>query len=74
MSKQFFIKDGYAISDLDASGTTKYYGFLDETGNYYILAMTDTTARYYRGSANESYITDWNNRASLDYNYFHDVF
>jgi hypothetical protein len=64
----------YRINDLDESGATKYYGFTDRYGNWYILQMTDTTARYARGDSNTNYTQAWANRTSLSYNYYHEVF
>jgi len=74
MGRQVFNKEGYAISDIDESGDTKYYGYLNEVGDYYILKLTDTAARYYRRSAKSDYTADWNNRISLQYDYFNKVF
>ena len=66
--------DSYKISDIDESGATKYYGYLDRYSNWYILAMTDTTARYCRGSNSIGYIVNWNNKTNLSYTYFNEAF
>lgn len=65
---------GYKISDIDDGGSTKYFGFIDHVGNWYILKLTDSTARYTRGSANTNYEAHWANRANLTYGKFNDVF
>lgn len=62
----------YSISDLDESGTTKYYGYLDADGAWYILQLTSTTGRYIKGTS--SYSTNWTNRVSLSYDTFDNIF
>lgn len=60
----------YHIADGDETGTTKYYGFLDKDGNWYIM-KNDTTAnsyRYTKGSG--AYSTAWTGRAGLTYGYY----
>jgi len=63
---------GYKISDIDESGVTSYYGFLDKSGNWYIMEVTPTTVRYVKGT--EEYATNWTDRAILLYDYFSAVF
>lgn len=66
--------DNYKISDGDEAGTTKYYGYMNKTGLWYIMA-NNTTANTYRYAAGSgSYGTAWTNRASLSYGYFSDIF
>lgn len=62
----------YKISDLDEAGSTKYYGNLDKDGNWYILSLTTTAARYVKGTS--GYTTAWTNRGSQVYGYFDAVF
>lgn len=64
--------ESYAISDLDEAGATKYYGFLDASGNWYILQLTSTAARYIKGTTD--YATNWTNRAGLTYDYYNVIF
>jgi hypothetical protein len=64
--------DSYVISDLDEAGATKYYGFLDASGNWYILQLTTTAARYIKGATD--YATNWTNRAGLTYDYYNVIF
>ena len=63
---------GYKISDIDESGTTAYYGYLDKNGNWYIMEVTGTTVRYFKGA--EDYTTSWTGRALLGYGYFNAIF
>jgi hypothetical protein len=62
---------GYA-SDIDESGATSYYGFLDENGNWCIMEVTATSVRYAAGTSD--YTTNWTGRALLEYGYFNAVF
>ena len=64
-----FIK--YKIADTDDASATKYYGFTDVNGNWYILRESSSTYRYSTGTTN--YATNWTNRASLTYNYLFNV-
>lgn len=64
--------EAYSISDLDETGTTKYYWFTDKVWNRYILSLTDIQARYIKGTSN--YTTNWTNRASLVYDYYYNIF
>ncbi len=61
----------YKISDI-ADGTTAYFGFVDKDGNWYILKLTETDARYCKGAS--GYTTAWTNRASQSYDYYNNVF
>lgn len=62
----------YQVSDIDDAGATKYYGFLDKDGNWYIMQKTTTAVRYFSGSGN--YSTNWTGRAGLSYDYFSEIF
>lgn len=64
--------DRYKISELDDSSPA-YYGFVDAGGAWYILKEDSAGAyRYAKGSS--SFSTNWTNRASLFYDYYHNVF
>lgn len=62
----------YSISDIDESGTTKYYGYLNENGKWYIMEVTGTTVRYASGIS--LFSTNWANRIALTYGTFDNVF
>lgn len=62
----------YQIADKDLGGATEYVGFTDKDGNWFIQQMTSTAHRFIKGAA--SYETNWTNRASLSYDYFHTIF
>ena len=57
----------YKISDLE-DGDTSYFGFLKSTGEWYIMKLTSTEARYVFGVSD--YSTIWTGRASLTYSYY----
>lgn len=62
----------YKISDIDDSGATKYFGFTDKDGNWFIMELTTTQVRYARGDA--GYTTSWAGRTELTYDYFYNAF
>lgn len=65
--------DGYTISQLDDSGSTNYYGFVNKIGEWYISRESnDGSYRYTKGTS--SFSTNWTNRASLTYDYFDNIF
>lgn len=62
----------YLPADSDESTATKYYGFTDPDGKWYILRDAGTNYRYAKGDS--GYSTNWTNRASLSYDYYHVTF
>lgn len=69
--------DGYSISDIDTSGSTQYFGFMNKDGAWYILqANADNSIRYARGSSGYTTPTTgaWATRASQSYGIFSEVF
>jgi hypothetical protein len=66
------ITSKYKITDIDDSGTTKYFGFTDKDGNWFILQLTTTEARYIKGTS--GYTTSWTGRAAFTYDYFYNAF
>jgi len=62
----------YKISDIDDTGSKKYFGYMDKDGNWFIMTLTTTQTRYVKGTSN--YITAWTGRASLVYDYFNNIF
>jgi len=66
----------YRPADLDNTDVVRYFGFTDVSGQWYIMqedtTLNPTTVRYIRGTTD--YVTNWTNRASLSYDYFHNVF
>jgi hypothetical protein len=63
---------GYKISDLDSSGDIKYFGYIDKDARWYIMKLTEMTARYAKGD--NGYDAAWGNRASLAYYNFEIIF
>ena len=64
------ITAAYSISDMDETGTTKYYGFLKSDGAWYIMSLTGTKARYIAGGSGY----DFSTRAGLAYVAFNNAF
>lgn len=66
------INPEYKISDLDSTASPEYYGYVDKRGQWYILKLTDTEARYVNGT--DGYDAAWTNRNSLNYRRYNEVF
>lgn len=65
--------NGYSISDMDTTSDPKYFGYMDDSGEWYIMKMTTSSEfRYVRGSTD--YSTNWTNRASLSYDLYGTTF
>ncbi len=74
-TKSFLTEDitsKYKISDIDDSPSTKYFGFTDKDGNWFIMKLTTTQVRYAADAS--GYTTAWTDRAGLTYNYFYITF
>lgn len=69
--------DGYNISDMDTSGSTQYFGFLNKDNAWYILQVnSDNSMRYAKGLTNYSTpVTGaWATRTGQSYGTFGDIF
>lgn len=62
----------YKITDLDTTAATQYFGYTNASGNWYIMQLTSSAARYIKGDG--GYSSSWTNRATLTYQYFNLVF
>lgn len=64
----------YKVSEVDDSSDTKYYGFLETDGSWYIMREITSTGsyRYTRGAV--SFPAAWTARASQVYNYYNVIF
>jgi hypothetical protein len=64
----------YLISNMDEGGTTKYYGYLDKFGRWFIMQWNTTldTFRYITGES--EYLSNWGKRGILDYKLFNEAF
>lgn len=75
-NKHISVIAGYAPAHQDDQSTTMYNGYLNRLGNWYILRSvvsgSVTTYTYIKGDS--GYSTAWNNRASLDYEAFSEIF
>lgn len=64
----------YKIADLDDASNSKYYGFTHKDGYWYILRENTSTKTYRYTAGGADYPTNWTNRATLAYDYFHNIF
>lgn len=65
--------DGYNIAEVE-NDIISFYGFIDKNGVWYVLRvdMVAGSFRYARGTDN--FPSAWENRETLEYGYFNDVF
>jgi hypothetical protein len=66
----------YHISDLDTSGDPMYFGYVDQSGNWYIMKLSPSSgiARYCKGSGGTiAYTSAWTARATQTYDYYSNV-
>lgn len=68
--------DGYNISNIDTSTTVHYYGFLNKTGDWYIIKEDSLSNTLLYAKGNSGYaVTNWLNWASSQsYDYFNATF
>lgn len=65
--------DGYKISQIDDGDYPYYYGYINQSGAWYIMREDEENAyRYAKGDNNFS--TNWVGRALLTYDYFDSIF
>lgn len=64
----------YILSDSDEQGTTRYYGYLDISGNWYIRKDDSQagTQRFVKGTT--GYVAAWTARTDQTYEYFDSIF
>lgn len=65
--------DGYEISEVDDASTPAYYGFVHQTGAWYIT-KEDSSGGYRYAKGASDFATSWTGRAALSYDYFDNVF
>lgn len=68
--------DGYAVTEIDDSTSTAYYGFVNKDGEWFIQKEDSSGGyRYTKGSSGfTNATTGWPNRTNLSYDYFDNIF
>lgn len=64
----------YQAADKDESSPSSYYGFTSYTGSWYILKEDSAAGSYRYVKGGSDYSTNWTNRVSLTYDYYHNTF
>lgn len=64
--------DSYALSNLDDTTSTEYYGYENASGAWYIKKVTSTAITFVAGASN--YSTAWTDRATQTYASYKDTF
>jgi len=66
--------DKYQPADADMASDTKYFGYVDVDGNWYIMREVTTTGQYRFVKGTSGYDTAWTAKTSQSYDYFNNVF
>lgn len=64
----------YRIQDVDDAGTTKYYGYANVFGRWFILRENTTTKTYRYSAGNSGYAAAFTGRAGLTYDYIFNAY
>jgi hypothetical protein len=64
----------YIISDMDTSADPNYFGYVDKSGAWYIMKLSESTGemRYAKGAS--GYAAAWAAKAAQSYDYFSATF
>lgn len=65
--------DGYKISQIDDTTYPYYYGYINQSGAWYIMSE-DASSNYRYAKGDSDFATNWTGRALLTYGYFDSVF
>jgi hypothetical protein len=64
----------YITSDMDTAADSKYYGYVNTSGAWYIMKEVTTAGSFRFTVGSSGYITAWTNRTTQTYTYFDLVF
>ncbi len=64
----------FQLSNTDDAGTTKYYGYINDTGGWLIQKWDSTTGIYTYAIGTSAYSTAWTGRAGLTYAAYNTLF
>lgn len=65
--------DGYKISQIDDTAYPYYYGYINQSGAWYIMSE-DALNNYRYTKGDSDFSTNWTGRALLTYGYFDSIF
>lgn len=65
---------GYRISEVDESGATAYYGFINKDGGWLIMRDETTTSSFRYAKGDFRFPENWKDRENLKYDYFYNLF
>ena len=65
--------DGYKISQVDDDDYPAYYGYVHQSGAWYIM-QEDSSGNYRYTKGDSNFSTNWTRRVLLSYDYFDTVF
>lgn len=66
--------EGYEAADEDFSADPEYRGYVNRFGNWYIRQNNRANGTYKFAKGTSGYETNWANRTTLTYDYFHNAY
>lgn len=65
--------DGYRISEVDDNAIT-FYGFIKKGGAWFIMREDTSNGSFRYAKGETGFPTNWENRKTLTYDYYHNIF
>ena len=65
--------DGYRISEVDDNAIT-FYGFIKKGGAWFIMREDTSNGSFRYAKGDSGFPTSWENRNTLSYDYYHNIF
>ncbi len=66
--------DEYQISEIDEEGIFTFYGFTKRGGAWFIMKEDPETGTFRYAKGDQDFLTNWENRLNLKYDYYHNLF
>ena len=61
------LMEGFLVHNTDTASDTKYYGYVNTRGAWYIMKEVTSTGTFTYTKGTSAYATGWTNRATLTY-------
>lgn len=65
--------DGYRIAEIEGD-IVSFYGFVNKNGDWYVLRVDTVAGSFRYAKGNKDFPLAWQNRETLEYGYFNDIF
>lgn len=65
---------GYKITEVDDTGSTAYYGFVNSSGSWFIMKQDQNATSFRYAGGNSNFTQGWKDRKNLKYDYYYNLF